>query len=290
MEGKMQYFRSEDAAKILGVNVSTIKRWTEEGKLDCIKTAGGHRKFLLSHLAAFLEKNPKKLEKINLFPMENKEDLQISYHIMQRDFNYLVQYILEKSLACRRDRVQQALNGLYLAQIPLHNIYDDIVTPVLRQIGDMWENGKLTVTLEHLASQTLRDSLIRLQGIIRLPDKKEKSALCLTPSTELHDIALKMVDQLLEVQGYQILFSGQYTPVTDIKYTFEKFKPNRLYISSTIIENQKSTQEEMNILFDLSRQYAAEVFVGGQGFNLLDYKSFPGIKRLHTFEDVYRTV
>ncbi|MCB0298451.1 MAG: helix-turn-helix domain-containing protein, partial [Calditrichaeota bacterium] len=46
----IQHFNSQEAAKILGVNVSTIKRWTDEGKLQCIKSVGGHRKFLMDHL------------------------------------------------------------------------------------------------------------------------------------------------------------------------------------------------------------------------------------------------
>ena len=42
---EVQYYNSQEVAKILGVNVSTIKRWTDEGKLTCIKTAGGHRPY-----------------------------------------------------------------------------------------------------------------------------------------------------------------------------------------------------------------------------------------------------
>ena len=41
MSTEVQFFNSLEAAKILGVNVSSIKRWTEEGKLECVKTAGG---------------------------------------------------------------------------------------------------------------------------------------------------------------------------------------------------------------------------------------------------------
>ena len=50
----MQY-NSYQLAKIIGVNVSTIKRWTESGKLNCSKTAGGHRKFNLNDISNFLK-------------------------------------------------------------------------------------------------------------------------------------------------------------------------------------------------------------------------------------------
>ena len=54
MEG-IRHFNSIEVARILGVNVSTVKRWTEEGKLECIKTAGGHRKFLMAHLGDYVK-------------------------------------------------------------------------------------------------------------------------------------------------------------------------------------------------------------------------------------------
>ena len=54
MEQTINYFNSVEAARILGVNVSSIKRWTDEGTLECVKTGGGHRKFTLQHLANYL--------------------------------------------------------------------------------------------------------------------------------------------------------------------------------------------------------------------------------------------
>ena len=50
----MQY-NSYQLAEIIGVNVSTIKRWTESGKLNCTKTVGGHRKFNLNDISNFFK-------------------------------------------------------------------------------------------------------------------------------------------------------------------------------------------------------------------------------------------
>ncbi len=40
-------------ADLLGVGVSSVKRWTDEGKLVCQRTAGGHRRFLTSEVERF---------------------------------------------------------------------------------------------------------------------------------------------------------------------------------------------------------------------------------------------
>lgn len=284
----IQYFNSEEAAKILGVNVSTIKRWTDEGKLECIQSVGGHRKFLMSHLADFLEKNKKKTARVNLFPIEDETDLQISHHILKGDFEYLIGYLQEQAFSGNRNRVQQVMNGLYLAQYPLHKIYDDLVTPVLHRIGDLWERGDIPVAKEHLASQTIRDAITRLQGIIRIPKEKIGNVLCLNFSEELHDIALKMADHILEARGFNVLFTGQITLLVDIEQLFEVLRPERVYISSTIVTDSAATQVEFDRICQVSANYNAWVYVGGRGFDSLNIDHTHVKVRLTSFEEVAR--
>jgi MerR family transcriptional regulator, light-induced transcriptional regulator len=288
MKTQIKYFNSEDAAKILGVNVSTIKRWTEGGELECIKTAGGHRKFLMSHLADFVERNKKKSSKISLFPLENEHDIEVGYYVLKGDFHFLNRYVLDQAMLSNREQVQQVFNGLYMGQFPLHQIYDLLITPVLHQIGFLWEEGKISVVEEHIASQTIRDGIMRLQGIIRIPTEKIGKVLCVTPSKELHDIPLKMVDHILEARGFSIYYSGPLTPVAKIDQIFNKIKPDRLYISCTSVPDVEEVQSEVNELFRISGEYGTRVYVGGRGFDLLLHHDPVVEKRLYTFEEVHR--
>jgi excisionase family DNA binding protein len=283
----ISYLNSEEAAKVLGVNVSTIKRWTDAGKLQCIQTSGGHRKFLMSHLSEFLERNKKKASKVNVFPIENKSDLDISYYILKGNYKNLINHMYKRSIAGDRNAVQKVLNGLYLGQYELYNIYDELITPVLHRIGSQWQKNQISVIEEHIASQTIRDALIRLQGIIHLPRNKNVPVICLNLTREFHDIALKMVQHILEVRGFQTFFSGQITPLLDIEQTFDKIKPRRLYISSTIVTNLEEFERDAHKIFDICSHYGTDAYIGGQGWDALEIKH-PALKqRLYTFEEVY---
>jgi excisionase family DNA binding protein len=286
LKAPIKYFNSREAAKILGVNVSTIKRWTEEGKLQCIRSAGGHRKFLMEHLNAFLNQNKKRTSRVNLFPIESPEDLDLSHRILKGDFEFLTAYVLQNALNSRRERIQKVLNGLYLAQHPLPSIYDHIITPVLHRIGEMWESQTISIIDEHLASQNIRDSVVRLQGIIRIPEHKVGKALCLNPSHELHDLALKMVDHLLELRGFQVFYSGQITPTTDVAQILDDHLPDRLYISCTFVPDSVNVQEEMDVLFQLCLEKGVRVFVGGAGFDRINHRHPAVVKRLCSFSEV----
>lgn len=43
------------AARMLGIHPTTLRRWSDEGAIRCLRTPGGHRRFLRRDLDAFLE-------------------------------------------------------------------------------------------------------------------------------------------------------------------------------------------------------------------------------------------
>lgn len=46
----MKYYTPKDAAKILSVSVSSLRRWESEGKIASIKTPSGHRRYALEEI------------------------------------------------------------------------------------------------------------------------------------------------------------------------------------------------------------------------------------------------
>ena len=83
----MRYLNSKEVSEILGVNVSTLKRWTDNGKIDCHKTAGGHRKFTMQNVRDYYKdnKNASKDSKIALESFEHKKYTSLSKRICLRN-------------------------------------------------------------------------------------------------------------------------------------------------------------------------------------------------------------
>lgn len=284
-----QYYNSEEAAKILGVNVSTIKRWTNENKLGCIKTAGGHRKFLFNHLTEYASKMKNFNSKLSVMPLESEQDLLITHHIMKNHIPELVDYVLKNALESNRTEIQKVISGMYLAQYPVEVIYDELVTGVLYEIGSMYEKGRISATEEHIASQSVKDCIIRLQGVTALPSEKRGRVLCINLSTELHDIALKMVDQLLESKGFQVLFSGQITPTLDLDGIFQKYNPERVYISSTYNSDKDAAAAELKLVSQLCDKYNSKLYIGGRGVADLNVPALSAVY-LKSFRDVAKYI
>jgi len=46
-----RFYSTTELARVCGVSISTIKRWTDAGLLRCVRTPGGHRKFRVQDVA-----------------------------------------------------------------------------------------------------------------------------------------------------------------------------------------------------------------------------------------------
>lgn len=56
-----KYFRPDEAAEYFGVHIATLRRWIREGKIQSIKTCGGHNRI---HRSEILQKTRTNLSKL----------------------------------------------------------------------------------------------------------------------------------------------------------------------------------------------------------------------------------
>ena len=272
----MKYLNSKEVGMIMGVHVSTVKRWTDAGKLPCYQTPGGHRKFILSHINEFLAKNKKKAKKVNVIQ-----------NIDHGEYKKLIPVFLEQALNADGDRLKTTLTGLYMKQYFLHEIYDTLVLPVMVLIGDMWANNDISVAEEHLATNTIRNAVNTLGEALERKDYKDNSyLLSLALSGDEHDLPLIMTKQILEVNGIPVINCGSNTPAKSIKKLLEKFQPDKIIVSLTYIENKQLAKQELNHLFEIVSDHQVTIYVGGSNFTYLSKKQYNKAKMLYSMADV----
>jgi hypothetical protein len=110
---------------------------------------------MLKHLSQYIKKQKTDSTEVNLFLIEDDNDLQVSYNIMRGNDKVLIDYLVDQALHSRHDKVQKVLNGLYLSQRSLYDIYNNIITPTMHRFGDMWHKDELSIIEKHFGSQTI---------------------------------------------------------------------------------------------------------------------------------------
>ena len=124
----MRYLSSKNVAEILGINISTLKRWTDNGTLDCTKTAGGHRKFTMQNIRDF-HKDQASSGKSTELGIENRDHKRVYSLINKSDFGTLSSMLADASLESDDLTVSTIITGLYLKGFKVEDICDKVIDP-----------------------------------------------------------------------------------------------------------------------------------------------------------------
>lgn len=266
----MKYLNSKEVASIMGVNVSTIKRWTDSGKLDCYQTVGGHRKFLLSHLKNFLKEKINQKLKVNIIQYLNKGEKELVQRIDRIDYKYLRDYLFQLGLQQSVDSIHDVINSLLIKGEPQYRIYDELILNVLNRIGDLWSNNKLSIADEHTMTETIRNVMYRIHSEISKNNVKiPKKVICMTLTNDEHEIPLVMIQSILDEINIPSTNLGPNIPVPEIESKIQVVNPTHLIISSNYVLDTDTFNSEISRLIQFCHKKDIEILIGGSGNHLL---------------------
>lgn len=109
-------------------------------------------------------------------------------------------------------RFQQWLD----ADPDLLSLYENLVQRSLYEVGERWEQGKISVATEHLATAISEGLLNLTYSRLFASPRIGKSAVVTCAANEHHQIGGKMVADLFELHGWRGYFLGANTPVRDV--------------------------------------------------------------------------
>jgi len=108
----------------------------------------------------------------------------------------------------------------------------DLVQPALYQIGELWEQNRISVAQEHLATAITQNALAAgfAQAEFREPNGRSAVFACIEDNH--HGIGLRMVSDAFEVAGWDVSFLGTNTPTPAIVSFVAETNPDLLGLSA----------------------------------------------------------
>jgi DNA-binding transcriptional MerR regulator len=126
----------------------------------------------------------------------------------------------------------QAVLDRLMANYTLAATLRDVVVPYLREVGERWAAGEITVIQEHFASNVLRG---RLAGLARGWGTGEgPRAVLACPPGELHDLPLLIFGIILNRQGWRVDFFGANTPIGEVVDHVRRSPPDLVVVAATV--------------------------------------------------------
>ncbi|WP_399358740.1 B12-binding domain-containing protein [Thermogemmatispora tikiterensis] len=175
-----------------------------------------------------------------------------------------VQEELIDAFKCLDDIRAQRLLASLLALYPVEQVCAEVVTPVLWQVGHLWETGRLSVAIEHFASNFLRGFLINLL-YISVNENRGPLIICGCAPGEPHELAPLMLALLLRRAGMRTIYLGQSIETSSLLEVVREMQPVMLCISVTMPAYVATLIDLARRLQELPEPRPLLVF-GGQAF------------------------
>lgn len=256
-----RHYSSRELAEMLSVNESTIKRWSDTGYLECNRTKGGHRRFSLQSVIQFVHQHKIEVPEISMQVFTGRD---LKMNLVAGNTDVLVPRLKQAALAGNLTTSLDILRAGLTSKPHLLALYEDVVFSVLREIGDDWASHSITIDIEHLASQTIRDAIVRLQSSVHKEPSNDLTALLVCYEGQLHDIVLQCAASYLQSRGWRTYNLGQSTPTRSVLSAIKKRKPDLLLLSALVVDREKKFVSDVNLkIYPATHRAGALLIVGG---------------------------
>ena len=146
-------------------------------------------------------------------------------------------------------------------------LYMGLIQPVMYEIGRLWEQDKISTAEEHLATSIVGRILAGLYAKLPIPKAGRGKAVVTSAPNEFHELGGRMLADMLEAAGWDVLFLGANTPAEELIKLLRKTNPRFLAISMTMpfgIDKVAALISALKSAPDLSQ---IKIMVGGSAFN-----------------------
>ena len=148
-----------------------------------------------------------------------------------------------------------------IALLPPNEVIHSVIAPLVREIGDRWHRGEVTIAQEHMVTDIVRRLVIAVaRGYLRADNGP-----CLVLSTlsgERHELGILMCSWLAATRRYHTHYLGADCPASEIARFALEVEARAVLISLVMPENQVPVMEQLRELASMLRG-KCEIWIGG---------------------------
>lgn len=191
----------------------------------------------------------------------NGADQQESYRDDSVDVTDLLDQCIDSVSGFNSARLESLL---FTASIKLsrRSLLEELVGPLLTEIGELWRDGRIKVAHEHLASAVIRSFL----GNLYYQSRSKPGApgiVCATPTSQVHELGALMVAVTADSEGWNTTFLGADIPADDIAGAAISTNAKAVALSITFTGESNALIAELRTLRRMLPERTA-LLVGGR--------------------------
>ena len=114
------------------------------------------------------------------------------------------------------------------------DIQQHVIAAAQREIGRMWEESRIGIAQEHMATAISQLALAQLYRYAQPQAPRGRKVVIACVEGELHDFPARLVADVLDLAGYDTRFLGADVPTGSLLQVIEEEKPDLLALSITM--------------------------------------------------------
>ncbi len=205
----------------------------------------------------FRELTPARIERMDAIDKGDRED--------RRSFSASVQERLLYALLHHNTQQADQLIADALAVLSPEVVILDIIRSVLNEVGELWQQDKISIANEHLATNYLRQRLL-MWMVSGPPPRTQHSIVLACAPDEWHEGSLLILGALLRRRLWPIVYLGQSVPLPDLASFVHDVNPSMVVLNAMTEETAKNLMDWPKLLPDVVSKGRPVVGFGGRVF------------------------
>jgi methanogenic corrinoid protein MtbC1 len=202
---------------------------------------------------------------IALEALEKSETAEESFLGVSNKYSELARTYLNAILQTEKNRAINIILNAVKDGVSIQDIYLNIFQPVQYEVGLLWQTKKISVGQEHYATAVTQLAMSQLYPYIFTKEKKFYRFVACGVSEELHELGIRMVADIFELNGWDTYFLGANTPAESIIRLIEEKEIQVLAVSATILYHLRKVDEFIATIRNYSSNNP-KIIVGGHAF------------------------
>lgn len=167
-----------------------------------------------------------------------------------------------------RNKAQLLINELIDNNQPLPQIFEHIFQATQHEVGLLWQTNKITVAHEHYCTASTQQIMSSLYPYIFNSKKKGLKLVACAISGELHELGIRMVSDMFELDGWDTYYLGANMPDINILTSLKDQNTDVLALSVTMpfhLSKAENLIKKIRTDRELDRLI---IIIGGYTFNI----------------------
>lgn len=185
----------------------------------------------------------------------------------QAQWQLATEYLGDLLRGKRREATQRILDALDAGVTP-RDIYRHVFEPVQQEIGRLWQLNRISVAQEHFCTAATQQVMTQLYSRIFTGAKKDRRVVAMAVGGEQHEVGIRIITDLLELEGWQTWYLGANVPPRAAVQMCVEHRADVLLVSATLPPHIAAANEIVRLFRAEPALKEAKVIVGGRAFRM----------------------